>query len=231
MNPKRTIALALVMILSISALVPAALAASSESGSAETPANETQSVQRHGTHDGKPSVTEPENAIGKDAAKAKALEDAGATGEQAGKVRSRVLTLEDGTVIYKVSFTIDGQRYSYQIDAISGDVIDKSIAAGTDSAGKTHGQGRHGGRQSVAEPENAIGKDAAKTKALEDAGFTQEQAGKVRAHVSQLEDGTVVYKVRFTCSGQRYSYRIDAISGAVVNKTVEAAAEDATAAV
>ena len=232
MDRKSMAALALALVLSTSVLASAALAASAESGAAaETPAGETQSGQRHGKPDRKPSVAEPENAVGKDAAKANALADAGVTEEQAGKVTSRVSKLDDGTVIYKVSFTYDGQRYSYQINAVSGDVIAKNTAAAADSAGKTRGQGKPGGRQTVAEPENAIGKDAAKAKALADAGVTEEQAGKVKARVSQLEDGTVIYKVHFSYNGQRYSYRIDAVSGDIVNKTVEPVTEDAAATV
>jgi len=81
-------------------------------------------------------------------------------------------------------------------------------------------------KQEVEEPENAIGKDAAKAKALEDAGVTAEQTGKVRSHVSQLDDGTVIYKVRFTCDGKRYSYQINATTGAVIDKSTEAVTED-----
>ena len=100
MDRKSMAALALALVLSTSVLASAALAASTESGAAaETPAGETQSGQRHGKPDRKPSVTEPENAVGKDAAKAKALADAGVTEEQAGKVTSRVSKLDDGTVI------------------------------------------------------------------------------------------------------------------------------------
>ena len=230
MNRKRMIALALVLILSISALASTALAAASESGgSQETQTMETPSDRHRGKHGGEPPAAEPENAVGKDAAEAKAFSDAGVTEEQVCKVRSRVSKLDDGTVIYKVSFTCDGQRYSYQINAISGDVIGKNTSAVTESAEKTRRQGKRSGKKTIAEPENAIGRDAAKAKALEDAGAAEEQTGKVKAHVSQTDDGTVVYKVRFTFGGQRYCYRIDAISGDVVDKTVESAAEDAAA--
>ncbi len=79
-------------------------------------------------------------------------------------------------------------------------------------------------KEQVAEPDGAIGKDRAKEIALADAGFTAEQTGKVRARVTE-QDGTVIYKVRFTCDGQRYSYRIDAMSGEILDKSsAEAAA-------
>ena len=104
----------------------------------------------------------------------------------------------------------------------------------TDSemGGKTdgcRGQGMHHGRhdeEKVAEPENAIGSDAAEAKALEDAGVTEDQAGRVMSHVSQLDDGTVVYRVHFIYNDQMYFYQINATSGEIVDKSNEAATED-----
>ncbi len=82
-------------------------------------------------------------------------------------------------------------------------------------------------KQRIDEPENAIGKEASVEKALADAGVTAEQAGKVRSRVSQLDDGTIVYKVKFTCDGLKYSCLINAVSGEVVEKSSEAATENA----
>ena len=86
---------------------------------------------------------------------------------------------------------------------------------------KSHKGHRH---EKVAEPENAVGKQAAKDAALADAGVSAEAAGKVKARVSQLEDGTVVYKVSFTYGDQWYSYKIDALTGKILDKTTEDAA-------
>lgn len=83
------------------------------------------------------------------------------------------------------------------------------------------GRGKHGGKQEIAEPENAVGKDAAKEAALAAVGVTAEQAGKLKVHVSQLDDGTVVYQLRFRCDGQRYFVRIDATTGAVLEQRAE----------
>ena len=222
MKKKGLTALLLISALTLSALIPSAFAAkSAPGGDTETVARETQKEQRNGKRGGE-KVAEPENAIGKDAAKAKALADAGVTAEQAGKVKTRVSQLDDGTVIYKVGFTCDGTRYSYQINAVTGAVIDKSAGDATES-------NRHGKKngEKVAEPENAIGKDAAKAKAFADAGVTAEQAGKVKTRVSQLDDGTVIYKVGFTCDGTRYSYQINAVTGAVIDKSAETVTKDA----
>ena len=179
----------------------------------------------HGRHD-EEKVAEPENAIGSDAAEAKALEDAGVTEDQAGRVMSHVSQLDDGTVVYRVHFIYNDQMYFYQINATNGEIVDKRNEAVTEDKMAEHrGRGRHDEEQ-VAEPENAIGKDAAKAKALEDAGVTEDQAGKIKSHVSKLDDGTVVYRVHFIYNDQMYSYQINATSGEIVDKSNEAATED-----
>lgn len=76
-------------------------------------------------------------------------------------------------------------------------------------------------KEKVAEPENAIGKANAKEKALADAGLSFEQVGKVRSRVSTHDDGTIIYKVRFTYNNQKYSYRINALTGEIVDKTTK----------
>lgn len=120
---------------------------------------ETDSTVKNGRgkHEKKEKVAEPENAIGKDAAKEKVLADAGIAADAAGKVRARLSTLEDGTVVYKVKFTVDTQKYSYKIDAVSGNIVDKSIEAVTEDATKEgHGHGKHGGmKQEASETKTA----------------------------------------------------------------------------
>ena len=86
--------------------------------------SETGTAQKK--HGKKASKTaEPEGVIGKDAAKEAALADAGAEAE--GHVRGRY-TEKDGTGIYKITFKSGGQRYKYRIDAMTGEILDKSAA-------------------------------------------------------------------------------------------------------
>ena len=96
----------------------------------------------------------------------------------------------------------------------------------TDSEDQSAPRAKKGGKkQEAAEPENAIGKDAAKEKALADAGLSADQVEKLRARVSE-SDGSTAYKVRFTYGGQRYSYRIDALSGEILDQKVSDASEE-----
>lgn len=151
MKNKRILALALVSALSVSALVPGVLAAAPDrDGGEATTVQEAVKGGRHGKRGEKSSVAEPENAIGKDAAKEAALADAGLTSEQAGKIKARVSQTDDGTVIYKVRFTYDGQCRHYQIDAATGAILDKSTEAAAEHTDRQGGHGRHGNRANAA---------------------------------------------------------------------------------
>ena len=125
---KRLVIATMVGLMTVtSAVLPAF--AEEQTGSANETADQsaTQEAEAGSKRAPKQEVAEPENAIGKDAAKEKALADAGLTSDQTGKVRSRVTTLEYGTVIYKVKFTFDGQKHTYQINATTGEIIDKVV--------------------------------------------------------------------------------------------------------
>ena len=180
MKNRVLIALSLASVLSVAAPAVSAFAADAAvESSAEAPAEETKPEaskekgrtkrgekpegtegETDGTtkkgrgcrkHGKKEEVAEPENAVGKDAAKEKALADAGIAADAAGKVRARLTTLEDGTVVYKVKFTVDSQKYSYKINAVSGEIVDKSTETVTEDATKEgHKHGKRGGMKKEA---------------------------------------------------------------------------------
>ena len=101
-----------------------------------------------------------------------------------------------------------------------------SQAAADSSTGKAQKCG-HSKKEKVAEPKNAIGKDKAIAAALKEAGITEDKAEKIKAHVTKLEDGTVVYKVGITSGDTYYSVKINALTGAVVDKALQSAEEHA----
>lgn len=146
--------------------------AGDQSTGGQSTSGESTGKQRKSKRSRKPEVAEPEGAIGKDAAKEKALTDAGLTSDQTGKVRSRVAALEDGTVIYKVKFTYDNQKYTYQINATTGEILDKSTKAVTesDSTQKTRPRRGHKGsrKSTAAETASAAGSDASQDAATTD---------------------------------------------------------------
>ena len=139
MKHRRLLALLLAAVLAVTALGASAFAAEEAKDTSKPAAEESAEKPARGEKPGgKEKVAEPEGAVGKDAAKTAALADAGLTADQTGKVRSRVAKTEDGTVIYKVSFRYEGQKYSYKVDAMTGKILDKTVKEITEkSAGET----------------------------------------------------------------------------------------------
>ena len=122
-------------------------------------------------------------------------------------------TSEDGTVKEKKA------KKSADSASEDGTVTEKKAKKSSDSASETEfSQKKHGKKASkTAEPEGVIGKDAAKEAALADAGIEAE--GHVRGRYTE-KDGTGIYKVTFKTGGQRYKYRIDAMTGEILEKSV-----------
>ena len=169
MKHKRWIALLLAAVLTVGAMSVTAFAAESTEPEAETTTEGSAAKPCRGKHGHKDKVAEPENAVGKDAAKESALADAGLSEEEVGKVKARVTKLEDGTVVYRVSFSAGEQWYRYKIDALTGEILDKTAedaaaheaakaerkeqhnksAEATEDGAEAGGRGRrHGGRHS-----------------------------------------------------------------------------------
>lgn len=122
MKIKAIAALAMAALLSITVMPMSALATNASTDSAQTVQKEHTKKKRSDAE----KISEPDGAIGKDAAEAKALADAGVNEEQAGKVKVRISKLDDQTVIYKVHFIFDGKCYEYKINATNGSIVDKS---------------------------------------------------------------------------------------------------------
>jgi uncharacterized membrane protein YkoI len=121
-------------------------------------------------------------------------------------------TSEDGTVKEK-------KAKKSTDSAEDGTVTEKKAKKSSDSTSETElSQKKHGKKASkTAEPEGVIGKDAAKEAALADAGAEAE--GHVRGRYTE-KDGTGIYNVTFKAGGQRYKYRIDAMNGEILDKSV-----------
>ena len=138
---KRIIAAVVSLSLVTVLAVPAVFATESNTAQSEIPSQSTeQSTEEqlerkgkchrgghHAKHRKGDNVAEPENAIGADAAKEAALADAGVTADQVGKVKVKLFD-KDGTVVYKVRFCFESQKYSYEIDPLTGTVLDKTVS-------------------------------------------------------------------------------------------------------
>ena len=176
--------------------------------------------------------------IGIDAAKEAALSDAGVSADGA-EFSTAGLDSRNGVFYYAVDFTENGVNYEYDIDALTGVVIEraKTPAAGGPSAGEA-------GAETAAASETAApaGETAAQVPASTSPAGSQgtgsggsiteaearaialSQAGLTEADVRFIEskkdrhDGQSVFEVEFDAlTGEEYSYDIREADGAIVS--------------
>ena len=170
--------------------------------------------------------------IGIDAAKAVALESAGVAEDDA-VFSTAGLDKRNGMDYYAVDFTAGGQSYEYDIDAVTGVVIDSSSGGGT---AETPAAGDDDGTASApaaARPSPSAGQttggqaaavteEQARETALSHAGFTADQVTFVRSELDR-DDGRLMYDVEFyTSDYKEYDYEIDASTGEILSYDYDA---------
>ena len=170
--------------------------------------------------------------IGIDAAKAVALEAAGVS-ESAATFSTAGLDRRNGMDYYAVDFTAGGQSYEYDIDAVTGVVIDSSSGGGT---AETPAAGDDDGTASApaaASPSPSAGQttggqaaavteEQARETALSHAGLTADQVTFVRSELDR-DDGRLMYDVEFyTSDYKEYDYEIDAATGEILSYDYDA---------
>ena len=172
--------------------------------------------------------------IGIDAAKAVALEAAGVAEDDA-VFSTAGLDKRNGMDYYAVDFTAGGRSYEYDIDAVTGVVIDSSSGGGTaetPAAGDDDGTasapaaaspspsaGQTTGGQAAA---TAVTEEQARETALSHAGLTADQVTFVRSKLDR-DDGRLMYDVEFyTSDYKEYDYEIDAATGEILSYDYDA---------
>ena len=166
--------------------------------------------------------------IGLEAAKAVALEDAGLSAS-AVSFSTTGLDRQGDTEYYAIDFTSGDSSYEYDIDAISGRVIECRVSQGTVAAAQPQASAQP---QTTAAPSNSqtgtktsqtgtqssgelIGEQAARDAALKHAGLSDSQVTFLKTKLDR-EDGRQVYEVEFyTQDYKEYDYEIDALTGEV----------------
>ena len=170
--------------------------------------------------------------IGIDAAKAVALESAGVAEDDA-VFSTAGLDKRNGMDYYAVDFTAGGRSYEYDIDAVTGVVIDSSSGGGT---AETPAAGDDDGTASApaaASPSPSAGQttggqaaavteEQARETALSHAGLTADQVTFVRSELDR-DDGRLIYDVEFyTSDYKEYDYEIDAATGEILSYDYDA---------
>lgn len=139
-------------------------------------------------------------------AKEKALTDAGVAAADASFTKEK-LDRDDGVYHYEVEFVSAGKKYDYDINATTGDVMEKGVK----NVQSTQAPVSDTGLITLAE---------AKEKALADAGITATDASFTKEKMDK-DDGRYIYEIDFATANTRYDYEIDAATGDVVDKDVE----------
>ena len=179
--------------------------------------------------------------IGIDAAKEAALSDAGVSADRA-EFSTAGLDSRNGVFYYAVDFTENGVNYEYDIDALTGVVIERAktpAAGGQGEAGTETAPGTPAAASGTAAP---AGETAAQVPASTSPAGSQgtgsggpiteaearaialSQAGLTEADVRFIEskkdrhDGQSVFEVEFDAlTGEEYSYDIREADGAIVS--------------
>ncbi|MCD7832287.1 MAG: PepSY domain-containing protein [Firmicutes bacterium] len=119
-------------------------------------------------------------------------------------------TVDDGRTVYEIEFYTSSAKYDYEIDALTGIILEKDVeiftASGNDSGSSAS--------------TTYIGVDAATAIALADAGVSESDTTFTKAR-QDTDDGIVVYDIEFYTTGYEYEYEINAATGAIVDKSVE----------
>ena len=164
--------------------------------------------------------------IGIDAAKTIALEAAGVS-ESAAVFSTAGLDRQNGTDYYAVDFTANGRTYAYDIDAVTGVIIDSSEgqsqpAQATDGGASADSANSSGTSSQSTGGSAAITEDQAREIALADAGLTAEEVTFLKTQLDR-DDGRLVYDVEFyTADYTEYDYEIDAADGTVLSSDFDA---------
>ncbi len=176
--------------------------------------------------------------IGKNEAKAIALQDAGLTEADTSALRTK-LDLDDGRFQYEVDFYSNGTEYEYRIQAKDGGIISRDIDGGSNlpqnsaNAGNTDDalSGQTGQTQTDASAQPApdanddgsgrISSNKAKTIALKDANLSKADVTFTKTRLDR-DDGVSVYEIEFYTGDSEYDYEIDAYDGSIRKRSSEA---------
>ena len=147
-----------------------------------------------------------EQYIGLESAKETALSDANVTSSDVTFTKTR-LDSDDSTPSYDIEFQTKDKKYDYEIDALSGSIVEKDIKTLTT-------------QQTTTPSGDYIGVDKAKQIALNDANVSASDATFTKTSLDS-DDRTPKYDIEFRTSDKKYDYEINATNGNIIEKDIE----------
>lgn len=164
------------------------------------------------------------NYIGVEKAKSIALKDAGVSGATFVKAK---LETEDGVKVYDVEFYKANVEYDYEIDAITGKILEKDLdienfsipkKKATTNKQTTKATTKSKVKTSTKKSAKDIGVEKAKSIALKDAGVSNVKFTKAKV---DYENGIKVYDIEFRKGNKEYDYEIEAATGKIRERNVD----------
>jgi peptidase propeptide and YPEB domain protein len=164
------------------------------------------------------------NYIGVEKAKSIALKDAGVSGATFVKAK---LETEDGVKVYDVEFYKANVEYDYEIDAITGKILEKDLdienfsipkKKATTNKQTTKATTKSKVKTSTKKAAKDIGVEKAKSIALKDAGVSNVKFTKAKV---DYENGIKVYDIEFRKGNKEYDYEIEAATGKIRERNVD----------
>jgi len=164
------------------------------------------------------------NYIGVEKAKSIALKDAGVSGATFVKAK---LETEDGVKVYDVEFYKANVEYDYEIDAITGKILEKDLdienfsipkKKATTNKQTTKATTKSKVKTSTKKAAKDIGVEKAKSIALKDAGVSNVKFTKAKV---DYENGIKVYDIEFCKGNKEYDYEIEAATGKIRERNVD----------
>ena len=156
------------------------------------------------------------NYIGVEKAKSIALKDAGVSGATFVKAK---LETEDGVKVYDVEFYKANVEYDYEIDAITGKILEKDLDIENFSIPKKKATTTKSKvKTSTKKAAKDIGVEKAKSIALKDAGVSNVKFTKAKVDYG---NGIKVYDIEFRKGNKEYDYEIEAATGKIRERNVD----------
>lgn len=165
----------------------------------------------------KASQTAKSEKIDIDAAKEKAVRDAGVDRNSVKFIKAK-LDKDDGKAVYEIEFTANGKEYEYDINAETGAIIDKDVETLKKNSTTAKAVKEETTKASANQSADI---EKAKQIALADAGVNAADAKFIKAK-SDIDDGRKVFDIEFIAGSKEYEYEINASSGKIIEKDVEA---------
>lgn len=164
--------------------------------------------------------------IGEESAKNIAFSDAGIAQADANGVTCN-LEKDNDIMIYDISFNANGTEYDYEVDATSGNILEKdtdvknTVGNTIENTTTTLSRNQKKTASNINESTGSvITEDKAKSIAFKDANISENNATNIVIH-KETDDGVGTYEVKFIVNGYEYEYEINSASGEIIEKNKE----------